>query len=301
MQEPASSIKDRIKAVMSISDAAVRFGVSRPTFYSLMVSYDEGNLTEIPESIRGFFDLVSSTDDTEQITVYLMTKSTPRDANDLKPLKIKANNAIDEYRRIQSSHDSLVSSINSCECRLDDLNHHIAEVEKESEALRSVAEISSDGSSRYHSILSDLMAKRECLLNERDMLSKQLSVSKKELDALDARLRNELSGIDSARARGDVGPWIDDGFVSTICQSGNGRALIAFCFDEEIAPSSVDVTVMIPGPGHLTVLGTYHPSPECNYVSIDDLVSGMHAYYKVTARCADGDMSTAMHPMKVRQ
>ena len=170
MQEPALSIKDRVKAIMSISDVAERFGVSRPTLYSFMVSYDEGEIDTIPESIRGFFDLVASTDDREQITVYLMTRSTPRDVSDLKPLKIKTNNTVDEFRKMQSHHDALVSSIESCECRLKDLDCHISDIDKECEGLRSLADIGTEGSGRYASMLSDLMAKRERLLKERDMM-----------------------------------------------------------------------------------------------------------------------------------
>lgn len=55
-------ISERIKEVSSISEAAGRLSVSRPSLYKYMEYYDRGDYDPIPPRILSFFDMVESDD-----------------------------------------------------------------------------------------------------------------------------------------------------------------------------------------------------------------------------------------------
>ena len=278
-----SPMKERVKKYVPISNAADRFGVSRPTFYLFMQNFDEERFEEIPDNVREFLELISTDPQPEEVKVFLTVKGTPKDAESGKPIKIK--DLQDDYVEREAIFREM-SSLKAMVAKTEDQRHQIMvsldKNESEAETVRRLIEENPDDNAEYRMRFDSLKEKSALLKEELDKLSLQQNIAKKQLFDQELRLqKNE----ESRKLKTRMESWTDDDGLMTLCIGNDGRSMVIFQLlsDETVENPGFSVSLIMETPSGSMVLGRYVPDEGKNFVLIDDVLPNLRLKYEV--RC----------------
>ena len=303
--EDAVSIRDKIKIFVSISDTAERFGISRPTLYMYMDSYDDGDSLEIPANLKGFFDLVSTDPDPDQVRLYLMSNGSPKDVSDIKPVKMKSRAVLakDEYDRLVLDKERLTSYFNQMQSRLKDYEKRIEKIDEEKKMLLKLVSMNPDSNPMYKDRLEELDRIGDEYHVKCELTYKQGQTMHVELIRLNERIEAlKQSALESVVGKGGI--WNDDDGLLTKCIISNGKVMILFTLvnseDSSVKPQETKVTVLSEAKGHPFVVGTYRPEEGKSFVLIDDLIPGLDMTYEVEMKYDDHYIVSDSYEMRLR-
>lgn len=302
MQEKSETIpmNERVKKYVPISNAADRFGVSRPTFYLLMQNYDDGKTSDMDENIRGFFDLIVSDPQPEEVKVYLTVKG-GKDAENSKPIKIKEQRDEAEYetamKEIESSRMMLERTEAEYRSYLDLLN----KVQNESELLKRLIEENPEDSAEYRVRLSSLANKIDNLKKSASMLEEQRKVAEIQLTEAKYNL-DKAARSREIRNMNRMDSWTDDDGLMTLCVGNNGRSMVLFQMlsDDAAEDAEFSVTLHMETPSGDMVVGRYLPDHGKNFVTIDDVLPNLRLQYEVRCEYHNQSMSSGRYPLQFK-
>ena len=302
MQEKTKAIpmNERVKKYVPISNAADRFGVSRPTFYLLMQNYDDGKISDMDENIRGFFDLIVSDPQPEEVKVYLTVKG-GKDAENSKPIKIKEQRDEVEYeaarKEIESSRMMLERTEAEYRSYLDLLN----KVQNESELLKRLIEENPEDSAEYRVRLSSLENKIDNLKKSVSMLEEQRKVAEIQLTEAKYNL-DKAARSREIRNMNRMDSWTDDDGLMTLCVGNNGRSMVLFQMlsDDAAEDAEFSVTLHMETPSGDMVVGRYLPDHGKNFVTIDDVLPNLRLQYEVRCEYHNQSMSSGRYPLQFK-
>ena len=278
-----SPMKERVKKYVPISNAADRFGVSRPTFYLFMQNFDEERFEEIPDNVREFLDLISTDPQPEEVKVFLTVKGTPKDAESGKPIKIK--DLQDDY----VEREAIFREMSSLRTMVDKTEHqrHITMMklknnEDETVMIRRLIEENPDDNAEYKMRFASLEKRNDSLKADLAELDRQMTIAQKQLYDQECRLqKNE----ESRKLKTRMESWTDDDGLMTLCIGNDGRSMVIFQLlsDETVENPEFSVSLIMETPSGNMVLGRYVPDEGKNFVLIDDVLPNLRLKYEV--RC----------------
>lgn len=302
MQEKSETIpmNERVKKYVPISNAADRFGVSRPTFYLLMQNYDDGKTSDMDENIRGFFDLIASNPQPEEVKVYLTVKG-DRDAENAKPIKIKEQRDEAEYEAARKEIESSKVMLDSIECEYHNCILTLRKTENEMNTVRKLIEENPEDSAEYRmryvtleGKISELEDSVNKLAAQREMAHHQLIEANRNLEKAErSREIRNMNRMDS---------WTDDNGLMTLCVGNNGRSMVLFRMlsDDAMEDAEFSVTLHMETPSGDMVVGRYLPDPGKNFVTIDDVLLNLRLQYEVRCEYQNQSMSSGRYPLQFK-
>ena len=285
MEKKQGSIpmKERVKRYVPISNAADRFGVSRPTFYLFMQNYDEERTRDIPENIREFLDLVSGDPQPEDVKVFLMVKGNPSDEG--KPVKIKdIRDDLSEYDALMREMKSLSEMVDSTEERYHDIRMTMDRTENELSTVQKLIEQNPEDNAEHRVRAEALTEKMKVLRNEMDKVQSQRVASQRSLSEIKYRLK-EFEASRNFAVAGRRDSWTEDGDLMTLSIGSGGRSMVFFQLMADDAESpEYTVSLIMETPVGEMVIGEYVPEERKSFVLIDDVLPTLRIQYEVTCR-----------------
>ncbi len=295
-----SPMKERVKKYVPISNAADRFGVSRPTFYLFMQNFDEERFEEIPDNVREFLDLISTDPQPEEVKVFLTVKGTPKDTESGKPIKIK--DLQDDY----VEREAIFREMSSLKAMVDktELRRHIAMMElknneEETKMVRRLIEENPDDNAEYRMRLDSLKKRNDSMRADLAELDRQMTIAQKQLYDQERRLqKNE----ESRKLKTRMESWTDDDGLMTLCVGNDGRSMVIFQLlsDETVENPGFSVSLIMETPSGNMVLGRYVPDEGKNFVLIDDVLPNLRLKYEVRCEYQRNTLVSGRYPLLLR-
>jgi len=302
MQEKTKAIpmNERVKKYVPISNAADRFGVSRPTFYLLMQNYDDGKTSDMDENIRGFFDLIVSDPQPEEVKVYLTVKG-GKDAENSKPIKIKEQRDTEEYEAVRREIESLRIMAAKTEVEYSERIQILNDIESELNLLKKKIEGNPEDIAEYRMRLADLENMRMDLRQTLNELEQQRKVAEVQLVRMECELERILKSRDS-RSANRMDSWTDDNGLMTLCVGNGGRSMVLFRLlsDEAAEDPRFSVTLHMETLIGDMVVGRYLPEPGKSFVMIDDVLPNLRLQYEVRCEYQNQSMSSGRYPLQLK-
>lgn len=295
-----SPMKERVKKYVPISNAADRFGVSRPTFYLFMQNFDEERFEEIPDNVREFLDLISTDPQPEEVKVFLTVKGTPKDAENGKPIKIK--DLQDDYverEAILREMDSLRSMVKKTEHQRHIAMMKLKNNENETVMIRRLIEDNPDDNAEYKMRFASLEKRNDSLKADLAELDRQMTIAQKQLYDQERRLqKNE----ESRKLKTRMESWTDDDGLMTLCVGNDGRSMVIFQLlsDETVENPGFSVSLIMETPSGNMVLGRYVPDEGKNFVLIDDVLPNLRLKYEVRCEYQGNTLVSGKYPLLLR-
>jgi len=302
MQEKTEAIpmNERVKRYVPISNAADRFGVSRPTFYLLMQNYDDGKTSDMDENIRGFFDLIASNPQPEEVKVYLTVKG-GKDAENSKPIKIKEQRNEAEYETAMKEIESSRVMLERTEAEYRSCINELKRTQKESVLLKRLIEENPEDCAEYKVRYSSVVNKIDNLNKSMAKLEEQRQVAHHQMIDAECNLKRIASSRDS-RSISRMDSWTDDNGLMTLCVGNNGRSMILFQLlsDETVENPKFFVTLHLETPSGDLVVGRYIPDQGKSFVTIDDVLPNLRLQYEVRCEYQNQSMSSGRYPLQFK-
>ena len=302
MQEKSETIpmNERVKKYVPISNAADRFGVSRPTFYLLMQNYDDGKTSDMDENIRGFFDLIVSDPQPEEVKVYLTVKG-GRDAENTKPIKIKEQRDEAEYETVRKEIESSRMMLERTEAEYHSCINELRRAQKESALLKRLIEENPEDCAEYKVRYASIEDKIVNLEKSAEKLGEQRQIAHHQLVEAQCNL-DKMARARDIRSMNRMDSWTDDSGLMTLCVGNNGRSMVLFQLlsDETVENPKFSVTLHMETPSGDMVVGRYLPDPGKNFVTIDDVLPNLRLQYEVRCEYQNQSMSSGRYPLQFK-
>ena len=302
MQEKTKAIpmNERVKSYVPISNAAERFGVSRPTFYLLMQNYDDGKTSEMDENVKGFFDLIASDPQPEEVKVYLTVKG-GKDAENAKPIKIKEQRDKEEHEAVMREIESLRIMAAKTEVEYSECIQTLNGVESELSHIKKEIDKNPEESAEYRMRLADLENMRMDLRYSLDELEQQRKVAEVQLVKMECELKR-IANSRYSRNMNVTDSWTDDNGLMTFCVGNNGRSVVLFQLlsDDTVENPRFSVTLHMETPSGDMVVGRYLPDHGKSFVTIDDVLPNLRLQYEVRCEYNNQSMSSGRYPLQFK-
>ena len=295
-------MKERVKKYVPISNAADRFGVSRPTFYLFMQNFDEERFDEIPGNVREFLELISTDPQPEEVKVFLTVKGTPKDAENGKPIKIKdLQDENVEYEAVRREMVSLKDMVAQTEEQHHKLRMMIEKNAKELEMVRRLIEENPNDNAEYRMRADSLESKNKSLRVSLEKTEHQREIARMQMFTLENKL-HEQEESRRLRNANRMDSWTDDEGLMTLCVGNDGRSMVLFQLlsDETVDDPQFSVSLIMETPSGSMVIGEYVPDKGKSFVLIDDVLPNLRLQYEVKCHFEGNDLVSGRYPLLLR-
>ncbi len=298
-EEGSIPMKERVKRYVPISNAADRFGVSRPTFYQFMQNYDEGRTRDIPENVKEFLDLVAEDPQPEKVKVFLTVKGNPND--DGKPIKMKdIRDDASEYEAMLVEMDLLTKMINETEAKYHDIRMMMDKTADELHTVERLIKQNPQDSAEYRMRAEALQERITSLRNEMKIIQTERFSSEKNLMELRSRIK-EFEMSRRFKGVNRMNDWTEDGDLMTMCVGSNGRSMVLFqLLDDEAIDQEFTVSLIMGTPVGDMVIGEYTPEKGRRFVLIDDVLPTLKIQYEVTCRYGEKTVRSGRYQLQLK-
>ncbi len=298
-EEGSIPMKERVKRYVPISNAADRFGVSRPTFYLFMQNYDEGRTRDIPENIKEFLDLIAEDPQPEDVKVFLTVKGNAND--DGKPVKIKdVRDKANEYETMVREMDSLTAMVEKTEFKYRDIRLTMDKTAHELETVRKLIAQNPEDSAEYRIRAESLEERIESLNHDLKKILSERNASQYNLNMLKKRFE-EFEISKQFRGMNKMDSWTEDGDLMTMCTGNSGKSMVFFqLLADDATNPEFTVSLIMNTPVGDMVIGEYTPEKGKSFVLIDDVLPTLRIQYEVTCRYQEKTVKSGRYQLQLK-